>query len=71
MSCPVCGANCKCRKAGPGGICCSCHKHKARQVLETIPAGQSKEIVEAIERHIRDVERERDSQLFRENGDGA
>ena len=29
MSCPICGANCRCRKRGEGGICCSCHRHKA------------------------------------------
>lgn len=31
MSCPVCGANCRCRKAGPGGMCCGCHKHKSQR----------------------------------------
>jgi len=30
MSCPICGANCRCRKAGEGGLCCPCHRHKAR-----------------------------------------
>lgn len=30
MSCPICGANCRCRKRGPGGICCGCHRHKVR-----------------------------------------
>lgn len=28
MACPICGANCKCRKRGPMGLCCSCHRHK-------------------------------------------
>jgi hypothetical protein len=32
--CPICGANCKCRKRGPGGLCCSCHRHKPRAILE-------------------------------------
>jgi hypothetical protein len=71
MSCPICGANCRCKKAGPGGICCSCHRHKARKVLESIPLEQSNEIREALARHIRDIEREESSRLFRENGDGA
>jgi hypothetical protein len=30
MSCPICGARCKCKNAGPGGICCACHRHKPR-----------------------------------------
>jgi len=33
VSCPICGANCKCRKRGAGGICCSCHRHKVRRLL--------------------------------------
>jgi hypothetical protein len=33
MSCPICGANCRCQKRGPGGICCSCHKHKVKRIL--------------------------------------
>lgn len=40
-------------------------------MLETIPPEKSQEIRQAFERHIRDLERERDSQLFPENGDGA
>lgn len=28
MACPICGANCRCKNAGPGGLCCSCHRHK-------------------------------------------
>ena len=32
MSCPICGAHCRCRRRGLGGICCACHKHKARPV---------------------------------------
>jgi hypothetical protein len=28
MKCKICGATCRCKKAGPD-ICCSCHKHKA------------------------------------------
>jgi hypothetical protein len=30
MACPICGAICKCKNAGPGGICCDCHHHKPR-----------------------------------------
>lgn len=33
MSCPICGANCKCKNRGAGGICCSCHRHKVRRIL--------------------------------------
>ncbi len=29
--CPICGANCRCRNAGPGGLCCSCHRHRPRR----------------------------------------
>lgn len=32
MACPICGANCKCRKRGVGGVCCSCHRHKPRPI---------------------------------------
>jgi hypothetical protein len=28
MACPICGAKCRCRKRGEGGICCGCHRHK-------------------------------------------
>lgn len=28
MACPICGANCKCKKRGPSGLCCDCHRHK-------------------------------------------
>ncbi len=24
MSCPTCSANCRCRNAGPSGLCCTC-----------------------------------------------
>jgi len=30
MACPICGAHCRCRNAGPSGLCCSCHRHKPR-----------------------------------------
>lgn len=33
MSCPICGANCRCKKRGPDGQCCSCHRHKVRRIL--------------------------------------
>lgn len=36
MSCPICGAKCVCRKRGPDGRCCSCHKHKARTSQQAI-----------------------------------
>lgn len=31
MACPICGARCKCKNRGPGGLCCGCHKHKAQR----------------------------------------
>lgn len=31
MACPICGANCRCKKRGPSGICCGCHRHKAQR----------------------------------------
>ena len=31
MACPICGANCVCKKRGQGGICCGCHKHKSQK----------------------------------------
>ena len=30
MACPICGAKCVCKKQGPGGLCCSCHRHTVR-----------------------------------------
>ena len=33
MSCPICGANCQCKRRGPNGLCCSCHRHKVRRIL--------------------------------------
>ena len=29
MACPICGATCICKRRGPNGVCCGCHKHKA------------------------------------------
>lgn len=31
MSCPICGANCRCRNRGPNGECCGCHSHKSQR----------------------------------------
>lgn len=31
MSCPICGAKCRCKKAGQDGLCCSCHHHKPKK----------------------------------------
>jgi len=31
MACPICGANCKCKNRGPGGLCCGCHRHKGQR----------------------------------------
>ncbi len=60
MACPICGANCRCRKRGPGGICCSCHKHKARRVFESVmltPARElTAEMVDALEKHLQRIE---------------
>lgn len=38
MSCPICGANCKCRNRGEGGLCCSCHRHKVKKILVSADA---------------------------------
>ena len=34
MTCPICGAKCRCRKASL--ICCSCHRHKARSPVAQV-----------------------------------
>jgi hypothetical protein len=44
MACPICGAKCKCRKAGPGGLCCSCHKHKPRPIRADFKFGSVDEL---------------------------
>ena len=36
MACPVCGANCRCKRRGPGGLCCGCHQHKATKGLSRV-----------------------------------
>jgi len=57
MACPICGANCKCRKRGPGGLCCSCHKHKARPIrasftiVPDLPDDLRDKILQSWERH--------------------
>lgn len=70
MACPICGADCRCRNAGPGGICCTCHTHKVRSILATLPLEKSQEIRVALERHLRAIENARIS-LFPENGQGG
>ena len=35
MACPICGAKCRCKRRGPGGLCCSCHRHKVKRVLRS------------------------------------
>lgn len=60
MACPICGATCRCRKRGQGGICCNCHKHKARRVLESVQLTPAKdlspEMQAALEAHLRAIE---------------
>jgi hypothetical protein len=57
MACPICGANCKCRNRGSGGICCKCHKHKPRKIFSEVLNAQAKDLTEemkkALELHIR------------------
>lgn len=31
MSCPICGAICRCRNRGPHDECCGCHSHKGQR----------------------------------------
>jgi len=64
MACPICGANCRCRKKGPQGLCCSCHRHKPRGILESVQILQRKDMddamVESLELHMRRNENARD-----------
>lgn len=61
MKCPICGANCRCRNRGPGGICCSCHRHKVRKLLKAdfvIGSPYTREQwTEALNKHKVDMER--------------
>jgi hypothetical protein len=34
MACLICGARCRCQKASPG-LCCPCHRHKVRRLVQT------------------------------------
>lgn len=36
MPCPICGANCQCKRVGEGGMCCSCHRHRPRRSLGSL-----------------------------------
>lgn len=56
MPCPICGANCRCRKRGPDGMCCSCHRHKVRRLLRADFAITNPEWMEALEKHKQDIE---------------
>lgn len=65
MSCPICGANCRCRKRGPGGICCSCHRHKPGRKIRAdfrMPVDAPRETLEALEKHLAGLEREAEKQ---------
>jgi len=59
MKCSICGATCRCKNAA-GGICCSCHPHKARSVsaLTQLRGGD------------RDPHQERWDELERERDEG-
>lgn len=68
MPCPICGANCRCRKRGPDGMCCSCHRHKVRKLLVTNEPEFRRlfpEYVATLDKHKQDMERtlEADRQL--------
>jgi hypothetical protein len=73
MSCPICGAKCQCKRRGPDGTCCSCHKHKARRLRVSrdslSPAGQK-----SYDDHIRWFETEREQgepDLFKKQIEGV
>lgn len=55
MACPICGANCQCRNRGPGGLCCSCHRHKPSAVRVADYASRGREytpeLLAAVEKH--------------------
>jgi hypothetical protein len=72
MSCPICGANCRCSKRGPGGICCSCHKHKPRAVRSELLARKrsemSPEISAALDKHLELLKMKDAPRLFSEVG---
>jgi hypothetical protein len=60
MSCPICGANCQCKRRGPDGLCCSCHRHKPRRLWvnrsSLNPAGQK-----SYDEHLRRFEADREA----------
>ena len=43
MACPICGAKCRCKKAGPGGICCGCHRHKSQKTFTRVQVNEWRE----------------------------
>jgi hypothetical protein len=59
MSCPICGANCQCRKRGPGGLCCSCHRHKPSVVAVDAWSRRGGEVTteewQSYEKHKQDI----------------
>lgn len=36
MACPICGANCQCKRRGDGGMCCGCHRHKTQKGMTRV-----------------------------------
>jgi hypothetical protein len=72
MSCPICGANCRCRKRGPGGICCGCHKHKPRAVRAELLAVKrsdlTAEVSVALDKHLEWLKKKDCPTLFGEVG---
>jgi hypothetical protein len=67
MSCPICGANCRCRKRGPNGLCCGCHRHKARKILDTVaPREQLEgEMAASYDRHAKRIADDENSEATR------
>jgi hypothetical protein len=59
MTCLICGAKCKCKRATPG-LCCGCHRHKVRSLKvfvysENLPMGREA-FFQSLEKHREQVE---------------
>jgi hypothetical protein len=53
VPCPICGAKCKCKNVGEGGLCCSCHKHKPKKIMTAwLPEVVTPELQKSIDEHI-------------------
>ena len=68
MSCPICGANCKCKKRGPDGMCCSCHRHKVKRIKAAPPIEgiDTEDFFKSYDQHIEWVQKQPNAQLILE-----